>query len=268
MSGRASFGPPRNPVGAFGWAALQLPRAFLWTLREKELRHLLVVPAMITSGVTILLCAGALALVHPLEAALVELPSGVLGALASIGLSVILGAMLLLAAIFTGWQLSGPIAASAFEKMALFVQREVTGEAPEPTIGGTAVVKRALRGLFPSTRRLIIWALSSIASLSLVLVPGVGPLLVVIAETAIGAIFLSHGAIADNRDRLGLPRRLLLREPALLLGYALACAPLVLLPFSMLVAAGPVAVGGALVALGAHRRATLATAPAASPVVT
>lgn len=256
MSGRERFGPPQNPFGAFGWAVLQLPRALLWTVREKDLRHLVFIPALITTGVTLLLCGLALLLVRPLEHALVELPDGVLGSLAGFGLTVVLGAALLFAAILAGWQLSGPIAASSLERMALYVQREVTGDAPAPSIGGVAVVTRAVRGIFPSARRLVIWALTSIASLSLVLVPGVGPVLVLIAETAIGAIFLSHGAIADNRDRLGLPRRLLLREPALLLGYALACTPLVLFPLAMLFASGPVAVGGALVALGAHRRAT------------
>lgn len=254
MSGREGFGPPTNPVGAFVWAALQLPRAFVWTFREKQLRRHLVLPSIITCAVIVSLAALALQLVGPIEQALVDLPSGVLGTIASIGLTAVIAGFLLLAAVVVGWQLSAHIAAGSHERMALFVQRTVMGAAPQPTITAGAVVKRAVRGLFPSVRRLVIWALTSLASLTLVLVPAIGPLLVVIAQTAISALFLAHAAIADNRDRLGLPARLLIREPALLSGYALACVPFALFPPAMLFVSGPIAVGGALVAVGAQLR--------------
>jgi uncharacterized protein involved in cysteine biosynthesis len=178
---------------------------------------------------------------------MIELPSGVLGTLASVGLRGVIAGFLLLSSCLVGWQLSGPLAARSHERMSLFVQRTVTGTSPGATLTGGELVKRAIRGFFPSVRRLTIWALSSLASLTLVLVPAIAPLLVLIAQTAISAFFLAHAAIADNRDRLGLPSRLLLREPALLGGYAL-------FPPAMLFVSGPIAVGGALVAVGAHRR--------------
>jgi hypothetical protein len=103
-------------------------------------------------------------------------------------------------------------------------------------------------------RRLFAWALSSAAAYLLVLVPGAGPVLVVVAQTAIAALFLAHGTIVENRARLGLPRMLLVREPALVMGLALALSPLVLFPPLMVVTGGPVAIAGALVALGAARR--------------
>lgn len=254
MSWRASFGPPRNPLGAFGWAVLQLPRALLWTVREQELRRHLVLPWVVTLAITLGLCGLSLSLVGPIERALVDAPSGVTETLAFVGLGAAITAVLVVGSVLIGWQLAGPIAASSFERMALFVQKAVTGTSPEPSLTSSAVVVRAVRGVFPSVRRLIVWVLTSLAALTLVLVPVVGPLLVVVAQTLVSAFFLAHGAIADNRDRLGLPRRLLLREPALLSGYALACVPFVLVPPALLFFGGPVAVGGALVALGAHGR--------------
>jgi uncharacterized protein involved in cysteine biosynthesis len=102
--------------------------------------------------------------------------------------------------------------------------------------------------------RIVSWLLSTIAALTLVLVPVVGPVLVIVVQTVIGALFLSHSVITDNRVRLGLPRRLLLREPAVVLGLATALTPLLLLPPLMIFAGGPVAIAGALVAVGTQRR--------------
>ncbi|MDX2010787.1 MAG: EI24 domain-containing protein [Myxococcaceae bacterium] len=251
---RPTFGPPRPAVGAFFWAVLQLPRAVVWTLRERALRELLFQPALVTAAVTVVFSLGALVGAGPLEALLLERQPGLGGTVVWLGVRVALTGCLLIAAIFTAWQLAGAITAASLERMALYVQREVLGEAPPPSIDGVAVVVRAARSLFPTTRRLFLWALTTLAATTLILVPVAGPVLVVVAQTAVNAAFLAHGAIADNRARLGLPSRLLLREPALLLGYALACVPVVLVPGVALVAAAPVTVGGALVALGAHRR--------------
>lgn len=254
MSGRATFGPPRNAFGAFGWAVLQLPRAFLWQVRERELRGLAFVPALLTFGLGSIGCLVAVLSAGPLQELLFDQAPGLFGAATWLAIRVGLTTLLIVGALLTAWQLQGAIASAALERMALHVQRVVLGDAPAPSIGSAAVVKRAVAGLFPSVRRLVIWALSSVAAMTLILVPVVGAVLVVVAQTAIGALFLAHGAIADNRDRLGLPRRLLLKEPALLLGYALACVPLVMFPPALLFVAGPVSVGGAMVAVGAHRR--------------
>lgn len=260
--GRAAFGPPRNALGAFGWATLQLPRAVLWQVRERELRRLMFVPALLTFGLGSLGCVIAVLAAGPLQALVMEQSPGFLGGAAWLGVRVLLTVVLVVGALLAAWHLQGALAAASLERMALHVQREVLGDAPPPVTDAGAVVKRAVLGLFPSTRRLVLWGLTSAAGLTLVLVPVAGPVLVVVTQTAIGALFLAHGAIADNRDRLGLPRRLLLREPALLLGYALACAPLLLFPPALLFLSGPVSVGGALVALGAHRRRSALTSAA------
>lgn len=251
---RAQFGPPRNPFGAFGWAVLQLPRAVLWQVRERELRGLMFAPALLTFGLGSLGCLVAVVAAGPLQALVMEHSSGLLGGLAWLAARVLITVVLVVGALLVAWHLQGALAAASLERMALYVQREVLGDAPAPATDAKAVVKRAVLGVFPSVRRLVLWALTSLAGLLLVLVPVAGPVLVVVTQTAIGALFLAHGAITDNRDRLGLPRRLLLREPALLLGYALACAPLILFPPALLFLSGPVTVGGAMVALGAHRR--------------
>ncbi|MBL8920966.1 MAG: hypothetical protein JNJ54_19035 [Myxococcaceae bacterium] len=268
MKDRSTFGPPRNAVGAFVWAVLQLPRAVVWTVRECELRGLVFAPALLTFGLGALGCAVAVVAAGPLQALVMEHSTGLFGGVAWVAARVLITVVLVVGALLGAWQLQGGLAAASLERMALHVQRDVLGDAPAPATDAKAVVKRAVLGVFPTVRRLVLWALTALAGLTLVLVPVVGPVLVVVAQTAIGALFLAHGAITDNRDRLGLPRRLLLREPALLLGYALACAPLMLFPPALLFLSGPVTVGGALVALGAHRRrleAGSAHAAAAAP---
>lgn len=260
---RPSFGPPRNPAGALLWAALQLPRAVVWQLRERELRRLMFAPAVLAFGLGSLACVGAVLAGGPLQALLMEHGSGLLGDLAYGVARVVITLVLLVGALLAAWQLQGALLSASLERMALHVQREVLGDAPAPETNAVAVAKRAVLGLVPSARRLTLWALTALAGLTLVLVPVVGGVLVVVAQTAIGALFLAHGAIADNRARLGLPRRLLLKEPALLMGYALGCAPLLLVPPVLLVFSGPVAIGGAMVALGAHVRGR-ARAPATS----
>lgn len=261
MSARPTFGPPRNAPGAFGWAALQLPRALLWQVRERRLRGLAFLPALLTLGLGSLGALLSLLSAGPLQALLFHRAPGLFGTATWLTIRVGLTVLLLVGALLTAWHLQGAIASAALERMALHVQREVLGEAPPPTLDAARVVKRAVLGVLPSLRRLVVWALSSLSAMTLILVPVAGPVLVVVAQTAIGALFLAHGAIADNRDRLGLPRRLLLREPALLLGYALACVPLLLFPPALFFAAGPVHIGGALVALGAHRRRQALASP-------
>lgn len=259
MSGRAEFGPPRNPFGAFAWALVQLPRAVVWLVRERELRGLAFMPALVTFGVGFTLSVVAVMSAAPLQELLLDRAPGTLGGVTWLVARVVLTVVLVIGALLASWQLQGAFAAAGLERMALHVQKVVSGSAPPASMGTSAIVKRAVLGVFPSVRRLVLWALTSFAALTLVLVPVVGPVLVVVVQTGIGALFLAHGAIADNRDRLGLPRRLLLREPALLLGYALACVPLVLFPPVLLFVSGPVGIGGTLVALGAARRRSLAT---------
>lgn len=245
---RADFGPPRNPVGAFGWAALQLPRAVLWQWRERELRTLTFVPALVTLAFGLAAVVAAVLGAGPLTGVLVA--HGALAVLTRVVLTVVL----LLAAALLTWQLQSALAAPALERMALYVQREVTGEAPVPTEALSTVLRKAVTGFFPSLRRIVAWALGALAGLTLVLVPVVGPVLVVVVQVALAAVFLAHQTITENRARLGLPRRLVLREPALVLGLAVACVPIFLVPGLMLFANGPVSIAGALVALGTRRR--------------
>lgn len=258
---REKFGPPRAAAGAFGWAALQLPRAVVWQLRERELRKLMVAPALVTMLVGAALLVAAVVGAGLLQDGWMQPGSGFFGSVAFIAVRVALTAVLVVAAALTTLQLQGAIAAASLERMALYVQRAVDGDAPPPAMGTLAVVKAAVKTLVPSVKRLVAWGLSALAAVTLVLVPVVGPVLVVVTQTAIGALFLAHGTITDNRARLGLPRKLLLKEPALVLGLAVALAPLVLVPPLMLFAGGPVAIAGAMVAVGSRRRA-LATGAA------
>jgi hypothetical protein len=115
---RPSFGPPRHALGAFGWAVLQLPRALVWTLRERTLRSLLLQPALITFAVTCALCIVAVAAAGPLEAALLDRQPGLGGAVVWLGVRAALTLSLLIAAVFSAWQLSGAITAASLERMA------------------------------------------------------------------------------------------------------------------------------------------------------
>ncbi|MBI5547022.1 MAG: hypothetical protein HY901_24335 [Deltaproteobacteria bacterium] len=253
-SGRAGFGPPRAAVGAFFWSALQLPRALLWQLRDGELRSLAVLPFLVTFLAGAATTSGAVLGAGPLQEQLMTRGEGVLGGVAWLAARALLTIVLLSAAGLATWHLQGFIASAFLERMALHVQRLVDGEAPAPATGALEVLGNAALGVFPRLKGLVAWGLSAMAASTLILVPGFGPVLVVAAQTAIGALFLAHGAIADNRARLGLPRRLLLREPAMVLGLALALAPLLVVPPLLLFSGGPVAIAGALVALGAQRR--------------
>jgi uncharacterized protein involved in cysteine biosynthesis len=252
--GRRRFGPPRSPVGAYFWAAVQLPRALLWQLREPRLRTLAVFPAVLALGLGLTLSIAALIGAEPLHYLLATRHSGAVGNAEWFGQRLVLTLTLLIGAAFATWQLQGAIASAALERMALYVQREVNGDAPDATLGPLEVVARAVVGLVPRVTRLVSWLLSTVAALTLVLVPVVGPVLVIVVQTVIGALFLSHSVITDNRVRLGLPRRLLVREPAMVLGLATALTPLLLLPPLMIFAGGPVAIAGALVAVGTQRR--------------
>ena len=253
-SGRADFGPPRFGLFAFFWAVLQLPRAVLWQLREKELRSLAVLPALVTLLVGAALTTVAVVGAEPLLAQMMTQGTGMLAEAAWITARVLLTLVLVAVAAVLTWHVQSFIADAYLERMALYVQRVVDGAAPEPSKGALHVLHSAARGFFPRVKRLVAWALSAVAAATLVLIPSVGPVLAVAAQTAIAVLFLAHGTIADNRARLGLPRLLLVREPALVLGLALSLVPLVLLPPLMLVSGGPVAIAGALVALGARRR--------------
>jgi uncharacterized protein involved in cysteine biosynthesis len=253
--GREKFGPPKQPLGAFVWALVQVPRAVWWQLREKELRALALAPALITLALGVLLTIGAILAAEPILTWWATRSPGVLGQVTWIAERVVLTVVLLIGAALTTWQLQGAIASASLERMTLCVQRIVNGEAPPPTVGALQVVKRAARNLFPRTRQLVAWGLSTALALTLIAVPVVGPVLVVVAQTALGSLFLAHGTITDNRERLGLPRKLLLKEPALVLGLAVALAPLILFPPAMILSGGPVAIAGALVALGTQRRA-------------
>jgi uncharacterized protein involved in cysteine biosynthesis len=252
--GRETFGPPKQPLGAFFWALAQVPRAVWWQLREKELRGLAVAPALITLALGIALTVAAILAAEPILTWWSTRSPGVLGQVTWIAERVVLTVVLLIGAALTTWQLQGAIAAASLERMTLCVQRIVNGQAPPPTVGPLQVVKRAARSLFPRTKQLVAWVLSTLAALTLIAVPVVGPVLVVGVQASLGALFLAHGAITDNRERLGLPRKLLLKEPALVLGLAVALAPLILFPPAMILSGGPVAIAGTLVALGTQRR--------------
>ena len=91
---------------------------------------------------------------------------GLFGAATWLAIRVGLSAVLVVGALLTAWQLQGAIASAALERMALHVQRVVLGDAPAPAIDAPAVVKRAVVGLFPSVRRLTLWALSSLAAMT------------------------------------------------------------------------------------------------------
>lgn len=248
--GRASFGPPQNPLGGFVWALVQLPRALMWQVREKDLRSLTLAPVTWTLLLGLAGAFGAVLGAGPLADVII----GHEGWL-TLALRAVLTVVLLFAVVLALWQVQGALSAPALERMALYVQREVNGDAPAAAIGVAETLRRAVIGLLPSLRRWILWAVSASLGLLLVLVPVIGPVLVIIAQTALASLFLAHSAITENRDRLGLPRRLLLREPMAVVGLALACAPLVLVPLALLFAGGTVQIAGALVALGLHRRA-------------
>lgn len=254
-AGRARFGPPRFGVAAFFWAILQFPRALVWQLRESQLRELAVLPNVVTLVVGAALTGAAGFGAGPLLEQLMTRGEGLLASAAWVTARIVLTLVLVAAAAVLTWHVQGFIAEAYLERMALYVQQVVEGAAPEPEKGALQVLRAAALGVFPRVKRLVAWALSAAAAATLVLVPTVGPVLVVVGQTAIAALFMAHGTIAENRARLGLPRRLLLREPALVLGLAVALSPLILLPPLLLFTGGPVAIAGALVALGAKRRA-------------
>lgn len=251
---REHFGPPRNAAGAFAWAALQLPRALVWQVRERELRQHALAPLLVTLFVGLALVTGAVFAAGPLEAALLHRGEGLGASVTWLAVRVALTAVLVMLAVLVTWHAQSAIASAWLERMTLYVQREVTGDAPAPATGTLEVAKRAARGVFPRVKGLVAWALSAAASAALILVPVAGPVLVVAAQALIGAGFLAHAVVTDNRERLGLPKRLVLREPALWLGLTVALAPLTLVPPLLLVLSGPVAIAGAMVALGAQRR--------------
>jgi len=164
--------------------------------------------------------------------------------------------LLALALLFTV-QLSGAINGAALERMSLYVQKKLTGEAPEPAIGVGRVVLVAARSALPTLKSLVLWALCAGAAAGLVLVPPFGPLLVIPVQVLLGAAFLAHGAVTASRQRLELPRQLYWREPACLLGLTLGFVPFLLVPPLLIAGAGTIAISGTFVALGIRERSVL-----------
>jgi uncharacterized protein involved in cysteine biosynthesis len=248
-----NFGPPRNPFGRFAWAVVQVPRAFWWQLRDGALRKLFLLPTVLTVLVGSALMVGAAIASGAVVGHFEHAGNATIAAVSMTLEFLLVFAISAAAALFITWHAQSAIAAPAFERMTLHVQRVIEGDAPAPSVGALEVMRRALRGLLPRLRSLIAWALTAAAGATLIFVPVVGPVLAVGAQAVIAALFLSHGTITDNRTRLGLPRRLLLVEPALVLGLALGLLPLVLVPPLLFFCGGPVAIAGALVALGSRR---------------
>lgn len=243
---------PKNPFARFAWALVQLPRAFWWQISDGELRRLLLLPTILTVVIGIALIIGAAVLSGTIIAWTHSQEGAHVAAVAVTFEYLLLFAVLSLAAIFLTWHAQSAFAAPAFERMTLHVQRKLDGDAPEPNIGALEVMRRALRALFPRVRSLILWALTAAAGATLVFVPVIGAPLAIGVQALIAALFLAHGTITDNRTRLGLPRRFLLKEPALMLGLSVGLVPLVLVPPILLFSGGPIAIGGAFVALGAR----------------
>lgn len=75
-------------------------------------------------------------------------------------------------------------------------------------------------------------------------------MLVVVSQVALAAGFLAHGSVVMARDRLGLPRWLYFRQPALLIGLTLGVVPFVLFPPLALLGAIALSVSGTIVAVG------------------
>lgn len=250
---------PRNPLAAFFWAAAQVPRAFAWVLRFPELRAVVVLPLVVTLVLGAALLAGSWFAARPLLELVMAQQPGTLHQLAW-GVSITVTHLLLaLSAVVVALQLQGGVSSAYHERASLFVQRRLTGSAPEPATGTVAVLLRAVKVL-PSVRTLLLWALTAFCSATLIFVPVAGPVLVVVAQLALAAGFLAHGAVVMARDRLGLPRWLYFREPALLLGLTLGVLPFVLFPPLALFGAVALSVSGTIVAVGAAHRYPLSPA--------
>lgn len=254
---------PHAPPLAFFWAMLQPLRAVWWQLTIPELRKLALKPLALTFGLGISLLVATFMLAAPLQHALwgdhpTNNAIGVAG-------RIVLHAMLAFVALILTLRLQGAVNGAYLERMSLFVQEKRTGSAPEPVTGVGKVLVNAVRSAVPSFRALLIWALMSLIAFAVVLIPVAGPVLVLPLQVAVASGFLAHGAVADSRGRLDLPRWLYVREAPCLLGLTLGFVPFVLFPPLMLVGGGAIAISGALVAIGTkYRRAELVSLQAST----
>lgn len=243
------FAAPRNPVVAFLWAVVQVPRAFFWVLRFGELRALLLLPLVVSLAVGAGLLTLSFVAARPLLSLVFDHHAGF-----AWGVSLVLTHLVLAAsAVVVTLQLQGGIASAYHERASLFVQRQLTGDAPPPSTGALGVLARALKVL-PGLRTIALWALTFACSATLIFVPVAGPVLVVVSQVALAAGFLAHGSVIAARERLALPRWLYVREPALLLGLTLGVVPFILVPPLALLGAIALSVCGTTVALGIHER--------------
>ncbi|MDP1827481.1 MAG: hypothetical protein Q8L48_29695 [Archangium sp.] len=253
------FAAPRNPVVAFFWAVVQVPRSFWWVIRFGELRALLVLPLVVSLVVGAGLLTVSFFAARPVLSLVLDHHSGV-----AWGVSLVLTHLVLAAsAVVVTLQLQGGIASAYHERASLFVQRKLVGDAPPPSTGPLGVLVRAVKVL-PGIRTIALWVLTFACSAALIFVPVAGPVLVVVSQIALAAGFLAHGSVIAARERLGLPRWLYLREPALLLGLTLGVVPFILFPPLALFGAIALSVCGTTVALGiqARRAAPPAIVPA------
>lgn len=229
-----------------------------------ELRSLALRPTGLTLGAGLALLISSFMLAAPLQHALMD-PAApkLLGFAARVAIHAVLAftavlATLRLQAVFTGIYL---------ERMSLAVQRKVTGTAPEPAVGAKGALSLAVRSLVPSLKALVLWALTALLACAVVLIPVVGAVLVVPLQVALAAGFMAHGAVADSRGRLGLPRWLYLRELACLSGLTVGFVPFVLFPPLMLVGGGSITIAGTLVALGVKSRREARQPVSAPPAI-
>jgi len=260
------FGLPRFGLFAFFWAMVQPLRAVWWQLRFQELRALSVIPVVLTLTIGTAMQVFSFMAAAPLQELLMKHGEGLLGSAAWVSSRVLVHVVLAFAAVVVTFRLLSAIGGATLERMSLFVQRRVTGTAPEPAIGVGQVVLNVVRGLLPTLRSLVLWGLTSLAAATVVLIPVAGPVLVLPVQALLAAGFLAHGAVIDSRDRLGLPRLLSLREPAALLGLTVGFLPFVLLPPLLIVGGGAIAIAGAFVAVGLAERRREVEAERAAPV--
>jgi hypothetical protein len=229
---------------SFFWALLQPLRAVWWQLKYAELRALALKCALVTVAAVTALLGAAFFAAGPLQ----RLVFGSTGVVAAAE-QVVIYLLLSLVALFAALQLQGPITSAFCERMSLFVQKQLTGVAPEPELGKRRVLLGAVKSLFPTLRALLLWGLTAAAAALLVLLPPFGPLLVVPVQLMLGAAFLAHAAVAQVRPRLGLPRRLYLKQPGAMLGLAIGFVPFVMFPPFALAGAGAIAISGTFVGL-------------------
>ena len=251
--------PSPTPRRLLGHVALDLfvgislvPRAWWWMLRHHTLRRGLWRPLALIPGIFALLSIAALVFGDDVFELVVADPGGRVGHAGYVVAEVIVQLGLVVLALGVAVLSVAPLSALAFDRLSRATEAMLGWPLPPSVLGPKELLKAFALQRIPTIFSLVAYAISAAAALWLVLIPVVGPFVVVAVELLLLAIALLRNGLGDAvARRPDLPGYLhVLRcAPLAVVGLGVALVAITFIPFIGILLVSPISVvaGTALV---------------------